>query len=197
MIKPIDITRNTRLENGALNRLEVKVRGLWELVEWIAVDEIVKKLETENFLSKEEIIAKWTPSNMSAADDDDVVATSDIVSLRDAASKCRIITPGRSTRCQHIQCFDCPTFFALNDSVPTWSCPVCNKMVPSDSVVIDGFFADLLAKAPEDAETVEISADGSYVFKSWRILRGLGLGSVVVSPDVRDAQLGIEDAVCI
>lgn len=59
-------------------------------------------------------------------DDDDVVATSNVpVSLKDPASMMRMKLPARSSSCKHVQCFDCETFFALNEQVPTWSCPIC------------------------------------------------------------------------
>ncbi|RKO84260.1 hypothetical protein BDK51DRAFT_44320 [Blyttiomyces helicus] len=95
-------------------------------------------------------------------DDDDLVATSCAVALKDPVSKIRIALPARSSQCRHLEPFDLATFFALNEQVPTWSCPICNRQVPWDSIGIDGYFVDVLKAVPEDAELVEILEDGKW-----------------------------------
>lgn len=56
----------------------------------------------------------------------------------------RIRTPGRSTICTHIQCFDILLFLQMNERKPTWSCPVCDKKIPFSTLVVDGLFTDIL-----------------------------------------------------
>ena len=72
--------------------------------------------------------------------EDELLATSQIVSLRDAVSLQRIITPLKSRNCQHLQCFDGDTFLTMNakKAVVIWVCPKCSKAAPFDSLVYDG-----------------------------------------------------------
>lgn len=57
----------------------------------------------------------------------------------------RIRSPGRSLSCTHIQCFDLQFFIQMNEKKPTWLCPVCDKKIPFDTLVIDGLFTEILA----------------------------------------------------
>lgn len=50
----------------------------------------------------------------------------------------RMTTPCRSIRCTHIQCFDAQSFFSVNEQTPSWLCPVCNKILVPDEVIMDG-----------------------------------------------------------
>ncbi|KNE73104.1 hypothetical protein AMAG_17257 [Allomyces macrogynus ATCC 38327] len=65
------------------------------------------------------------------ADDDDLVASAAVVSLKDPAAFTRITTPARSRSCEHPECFDLDMFLAMNEQTPVYACPVCDRAVGS------------------------------------------------------------------
>ena len=84
--------------------------------------------------------------------------------------KMRIRTPGRSTSCTHIQCFDILLFLQMNEKKPSWICPsmflmefnelslmnlslVCDKKISFETLVVDGFFTDILATSESEKST--------------------------------------------
>lgn len=71
------------------------------------------------------------------AQDSDIVATSSILSLKCPLSTLRIDVPCRSTICSHNQCFDASSFLQLQEQAPTWTCPVCNKMISFEALEVD------------------------------------------------------------
>ena len=96
-------------------------------------------------------------------EDEDIMATSEVVSLRDPILQTRISKPGRSSSCKHTQCFDLETFFTMNERSPTYSCPVCNVHIKWEDVILDEFFEGILiGTTGYDIETVEIQPDGSW-----------------------------------
>ena len=61
----------------------------------------------------------------------------------------RMSLPVRAETCDHVTCFDAHTFFdqfstCINHPKP--SCPVCGKMIQFDTIRIDDFFVQALAK---------------------------------------------------
>ncbi|KNC96584.1 uncharacterized protein SPPG_08168 [Spizellomyces punctatus DAOM BR117] len=186
--QPADITRHCRLKHGGgRQRVELRVGQLpnkqnlpfpdrdrrtqrdqptrflmsVQTVTRVPIDTIVERIRSTKFIPKEQVLAE---RQQIQADDDDVVATSDIpVSLKDPASMVRMTYPARPSTCTHVQCFDCSTFFALNEQVPTWTCPICSKYIQSwESISIDGYFMDILQSVSEDVDMVEIRPDGSW-----------------------------------
>ncbi|KAJ3127741.1 SUMO ligase siz1 [Nowakowskiella sp. JEL0407] len=163
--KPVDITDYCKLKSGSKNRVDVTWHGLDGKKFWIFVH-LVKKLSIRNiasslretkFLSKETIISKL--KERAGPLDEDLVATSTTVSLRDPYSRLRIVIPARSNSCSHVQCYDCETFLSMMESVPTWICPVCNSSITWESIFVDGYFQDMLDNAPPDTEQIEIDPD--------------------------------------
>lgn len=71
------------------------------------------------------------------ANDPDIVVESTIMSLKDPVSGSRIAVPCRSDICSHHQCFDAESFLLLQEQAPTWICPICNKVVSFDGLVVD------------------------------------------------------------
>lgn len=83
---------------------------------------------------------KWlliTNLVISKAEDSDIVATSCIMSLKCPLSTLRIGIPCRSTVCSHNQCFDATSFLQLQEQAPTWTCPVCSKLVNFGDLEVD------------------------------------------------------------
>lgn len=50
----------------------------------------------------------------------------------------RIKTPIRSASCTHISCFDAEVYFMINEQTPTWTCPICSKVLRVEDLIYDG-----------------------------------------------------------
>ena len=74
---------------------------------------------------------------ISKAQDSDIVATSIVMSLKCPLSTLRMELPCRSTLCTHNQCFDASSFLQLQEQAPTWTCPICNKLISFEALVVD------------------------------------------------------------
>lgn len=52
--------------------------------------------------------------------------------------KMRLTVPCRALTCAHLQSFDAALYLQMNEKKPTWTCPVCDKKAPYESLIIDG-----------------------------------------------------------
>uniref|UniRef100_A0A0M3IXS7 SP-RING-type domain-containing protein n=1 Tax=Ascaris lumbricoides TaxID=6252 RepID=A0A0M3IXS7_ASCLU len=53
--------------------------------------------------------------------------------------KTRIVTPAKGSECSHLKCFDLMLFLKMNEKSPTWKCPICDKAVPYNKIIVDGY----------------------------------------------------------
>ena len=96
------------------------------------------------------------------AEDPDIVAVSSVMSLKDPISTMRMTLPCRSTVCNHNQCFDASYFIQLQEQAPTWTCPVCNKSISYDALVIDQYVQDILQRTSSSVEQVTVEPEGAW-----------------------------------
>lgn len=96
------------------------------------------------------------------AEDSDIVATSSILSLKCPLSTLRIDVPSRSAICTHNQCFDANSFLQLQEQAPTWTCPICNKIVTFEHLQVDQYVDDILKSTPRSVDQVTIEPDGNW-----------------------------------
>ncbi|KAH6931334.1 hypothetical protein HPB50_023557 [Hyalomma asiaticum] len=96
------------------------------------------------------------------ANGEDVAVTSLHVSLTCPLSKKRMCVPCRAVGCKHVQCFDAPSYLQVNETRPTWVCPVCGRRAEFSSLVIDQLFMHIVEKAPRDCDSVVFRQDGSW-----------------------------------
>lgn len=85
------------------------------------------------------VVTKKSILVISKGKDNDIVATSSIMSLKCPLSTLRINVPCRSTVCTHNQCFDALSFLQLQEQAPTWQCPICNKSVTFAALEVDEY----------------------------------------------------------
>lgn len=124
------------------------------LVRQHTVEELVARLKAGKIISKEQVLREsklslshlmdWRLAHVSQlvvskAQDSDIQATSSIMSLKCPVSTLRIDVPCRSTVCLHNQCYDAPSFLQLQEQAPTWTCPVCGKLVSFEALTIDQY----------------------------------------------------------
>lgn len=86
----------------------------------------------------------------------------------------RMERPIRSTKCSHLQCFEAKWWISQNIKHPQWLCPLCNRELRFDELIVDGFTLDILDVVPEKYDEVVIEADnawhtedGSYGSAAW------------------------------
>ncbi|KAF7544623.1 hypothetical protein G7Z17_g9804 [Cylindrodendrum hubeiense] len=100
------------------------------------------------------------------AQDPDVVATSQVLSLKCPLSYMRLDLPCRGLSCAHIQCFDATSYLQLQEQGPQWLCPICNKSAPFEQLAVDEYVKDILSNTPKSLETVTIEPSGKWYIKT-------------------------------
>ncbi|KAF9229229.1 hypothetical protein BS17DRAFT_771202 [Gyrodon lividus] len=129
------------------------------LVEVTTVAQLVNRLEKGNFCSSEDVLAKMVKASN---DDDEIVAGPQKMSLKCPLSFMRVQTPCRSVLCVHPQCFDATSWLSCMEQTTTWLCPVCEKVLNPDDLIIDGYFDEILKETSEDADDVIVENDGQW-----------------------------------
>jgi E3 SUMO-protein ligase PIAS1 len=54
----------------------------------------------------------------------------------------------------------------LQEQAPTWLCPICNNSAPFETLAVDEYVKDILAKTPKSLEQVTIEPDGNWTTKT-------------------------------
>nr|OQO17353.1 hypothetical protein B0A51_14639 [Rachicladosporium sp. CCFEE 5018] len=163
--KPADITDWVRKVAGYQNQLSIcyaltskRYAFTVHLVKSRAAEELTQRIRTARVISKQKVIDEMKQANA----DPDIAAMSSKMSLKDPVSTMRIRIPIRSTVCHHNQCFDGGYFMLLQEQAPTWSCPICSKMVSFESLCVDKYFEEILSTTASSIEQVTIEPDGTW-----------------------------------
>lgn len=145
-----------------------------------APEVLAKEVATRRKIPKDSVIAErkfnsyllifsfthtYYPVNKKAQDPD-VVATSQKLSLKCPLTYMRLDVPCRSINCTHIQCFDATSYLQLQEQGPQWLCPICNKQAQYDHLAVDEYVRDILDNTPKSLENVTIEPNGQWSTKS-------------------------------
>ncbi|CAO3695533.1 unnamed protein product [Rhizopus stolonifer] len=163
-VNPPDLT--VLMRKGGLNSIEfvyyntdVAYLCALYMVQRTPISALINSM-TEKQISKETVIERLQEKQQ----EDEVVLESETLSTKCPLAFTRIVTPIRSVHCNHLQCFDANTFLVMNEQTPTWSCPVCYKIVPDwNDFIVDGYFAEILKNTPEHIENVKVEPDGNII----------------------------------
>nr|POE65078.1 e3 sumo-protein ligase pli1 [Quercus suber] len=163
--KPVDITDLVRVQKNYTNQLSItyaltptKYAVVVHLARVISADTLTERVKTGNVIPKDRVLADMRRAN----DDADITATSVKTSLKDPVSTLRISLPVRSSACAHNQCFDAGMFLQMMAQAPTWSCPICNKVISFESLCIDKYFQDILDRTSRSIDKVNIEPNGEW-----------------------------------
>ncbi|KAK5096655.1 E3 SUMO-protein ligase pli1 [Lithohypha guttulata] len=163
--RPADITPFLRKKTEFPNNVELiyalttkKYVLSVNLVQRKTIEMLVQALKSGKFLGKDRVVREM----QNRAKDDDIIATSSNMSLKDPVQMTRIETPCRSISCKHNECFDAAVFLALQEQAPTWTCPICNRPAAWETLVFDQFVQDILDNTSSDTEQVTIEPDGRW-----------------------------------
>ncbi|KAJ1311667.1 hypothetical protein OPQ81_010141 [Rhizoctonia solani] len=132
---------------------------LAQLVEVTTVQDVVAKLKAGKQRSKEDVL---TSMKKAAQIDADIEAGPQKMSLKCPASYIRINTPCRSSTCVHPQCFDAENWLSMMEQTTTWACPVCDRTLNTEELIIDMYFDYILKNTPDTVEDVIVEADGEW-----------------------------------
>ncbi|KAM0256165.1 hypothetical protein ACHAQJ_005142 [Trichoderma viride] len=142
--RPVDITNSLRLRTNYMNNIEFtyaltnkKFYLLINLCKITSVSELVTTISSRRKISEESVISELNK----IAQDPDVVATSQVLSLKCPLSYMRL---------------------DLQEQGPQWLCPICNKSAPFDQLAVDGYVKVILEKTPKSLETVTIEPNGKW-----------------------------------
>jgi len=132
------------------------------LVKKRSVDELTRKIKSSRVITKSSVLQEMKLK----AREDEVVATSTVMSLKDPVSYIRIKLPCRSHVCSHNQCFDASSFLQLQEQAPTWTCPICSKHVGFEDLAVDQYVQEILERTPSSVDQVTIEPDGQWSFSN-------------------------------
>ncbi|KAL5375579.1 hypothetical protein PMIN02_012015 [Paraphaeosphaeria minitans] len=129
------------------------------LVRKHSVEELVKRIKSRSVITKESVLREMRKK----AEDPDIEVGDSVMSLKDPISTLKINTPCRSTVCTHNRCFDGESFLQLQEQAPTWTCPICNKIISFEALAVDEYVQDILKNVPRNTDQVKVKADGQWV----------------------------------
>ncbi|KAG6042198.1 hypothetical protein E4U41_003944 [Claviceps citrina] len=166
--RPVDITHALRLKSHYVNNVEFtyalttkKFHLVANLCKVTTVPQLVTDISTRRRIPKESVVAELNKKAL----DPDVVATSQVLSLKCPLSYMRLDVPCRSLSCTHIQCFDATSYLQLQEQGPQWLCPICNKPAPFEQLAVDEYVRDILTNTSKDLDAVTIEPNGRWLTK--------------------------------
>ncbi|GJC90527.1 E3 SUMO-protein ligase pli1 [Colletotrichum liriopes] len=152
--RPVDITSYLRLKNDNRNLVEFTyalTQKKFYLVLYAckitSAQELAEKIKVGKKIPKYKVI------------EENIVTTSQVLSLKCPLSYMRLDVPCRSVNCSHIQCFDATSYLQLQEQGPQWLCPICNKSAPFEQLAVD---EDILANTSKSLDQVTIEPDGQW-----------------------------------
>ncbi|KAJ1798376.1 E3 SUMO-protein ligase pli1 [Coemansia sp. RSA 2399] len=166
---PLNLSEHLNKVTNQPNNISItySTHGRWVssliLTKELTFQTISSEIRKTNFVTAESVRQKFFRTNLGGDDDDDLISTGALVSLKCPLGLCRINTPTRSKYCQHSQCFDCETFLQLNKRGSTWKCPVCSVAVKSwRELIVDGYFEGILQGTSQNDDQVYIESNGDW-----------------------------------
>lgn len=168
--RPVNITSFCKLSPILPNNVNVKwateygkawICGIWMVMKCTSTDlleRLKKRGQREPDFTRKLIIEKLNDTDL------EVATTSQKVSLLCPLGKMRMKVPCRPITCEHLQCFDANTFLQMNEKKSTWTCPVCNSKALYDTLLIDGYFQEIIESKtlPCDENEIILERDGTW-----------------------------------
>ncbi|KAK2480368.1 hypothetical protein H9L39_07936 [Fusarium oxysporum f. sp. albedinis] len=167
-VRPIDITDVLCLRPNYTNTVEFTYGPTKRVFYFrilvrkkVSVKDLVKEIHKRPLIDS----AKQGLIN-AKIQDPDVIATSQVLSLRCPLSQMRLGLPCRGQSCKHLQCFDATSYLQLQAQGPQWECPICRKSTPFEKLAVDLYMKDILHKTPISQDTITIRPNDEYHLNS-------------------------------
>ncbi|CAH0489496.1 unnamed protein product [Peronospora farinosa] len=137
-----------------------------QIVEVCNINDLVNEVKEASKHLTYDIAKQEVINSFGSEDEDDVVATVTMLSVRCPLGLCVINLPARGLHCKHLQCFDLRTFllFSKKARSKAWRCTVCHQFIKAADLRIDPYLKKLLTEVEgeDELEEVEIFPDGSW-----------------------------------
>ena len=91
-----------------------------------------------------------------------ITTTSINFSIRCPLTGLPIELPCRSSRCQHLQCFDGRALIYMGVETQKWICPICSTPIPYSSLRTDEYFQDIISETKEQLSEIFLFEDGHW-----------------------------------
>lgn len=127
------------------------------LAKKFSVTELTQRIKQRRVITKQMVLNEM----MEKANDPDIEVGSSVMSLKDPISTVRITVPCRSSLCTHNQCFDAESFLQLQEQAPTWTCPICSKIISYEALAVDQYVEEILSKV-RNADQITIQPNGTW-----------------------------------
>jgi len=114
------------------------------LVRCVPFADIIRKISASELLSnaaRARRLAVANTAHQSITESDDVMAVATEMSLSCPVGLTRLATPAKGAFCTHQQCFDLMNYLSMNARTPNWTCPICNKALAMDQLIVDVYEA--------------------------------------------------------
>lgn len=182
---PLDITRHLQEGENEVNvhfllaPNECKNFHYVAGIETMDISEYNEVLALTHYVPASETRANIKKRLKPITDDDELAVVTDSlnVPLIDPFMARIFNTPARSSKCNHIECFDLDTFITTRKSQSgtspmndNWLCPICKADARPQFLVVDHFFVevrDQIVKRGvlDTVQSIQIRADGSWTVK--------------------------------
>ncbi|KAF2151134.1 hypothetical protein K461DRAFT_227878 [Myriangium duriaei CBS 260.36] len=163
--KPVDLTSFLRKQPHYPNNLQINYALnsvgyslVVNLVHKASAEDLTEKVRRGRAITKDTVLREMSRK----ARDPDIEATSYVMSLKDPVSTMRMDVPVRSTVCTHSQCFDALSFIQLQEQAPTWTCPICSKVISYEALALDHYVLDILNNTSKSVDQVVIEPEGAW-----------------------------------
>ncbi|KAM0791998.1 hypothetical protein ACM66B_007109 [Microbotryomycetes sp. NB124-2] len=167
---PANLSKSDRLQLGAhvSNRIEMiyvnteklpskRYYMVVYLVEMTPIKRLVEDVKKNGKRPSQSAISMIVSQNA-----DPEMRSSYTVPIKDPLTLARIKVPVRSPTCMHVACFDLEVWLSLNEQTPTWTCPICSKVLRYDELQHDGYVQDILDACDGEVDAVTIEPDGTW-----------------------------------
>ena len=91
-----------------------------------------------------------------------ITTTSINFSLKCPLTGLPIQLPCRSSRCQHLQCFDGRALICMGVETQKWICPICSTPIPYASLLTDEYFQEIVSERREPLSEIFLFEDGHW-----------------------------------
>lgn len=133
------------------------------IVEEIPLDQLSKEIESKPHIPTSTTRLTIQKENEAGADEDeDIVVATSSLSLRCPLTYARMKQPVRSIYCDHIQCFDGPSFLSMQQRIPLWQCPVCSAYIDQHSLAVSDYITEILKSTSDSVDSVILNPDGLW-----------------------------------
>lgn len=164
-VSPVDLTDLLRPRGNSLDVVYINTTENYHLHIFIAEahssETLLKQVLEQPHIQRALTVAEIQREYQTDDDEDMVIATSSI-SLRCPLSYTKMKYPTKGIFCNHIQCFDGLYFLQLQQQIPTWTCPICNKKLTLDHLSISDYYMEVLGATSSVVELVTLNKDGTW-----------------------------------